>query len=112
MRENDFSNVTRVRHRLIRPPNNTHPPVTGDSVSHGRNGHLQKSTRLPRDSLMIAPSIIRYPLQLSAPTYASDSDSLPSGSEDEASCWPDHRAYASVNRTTPSGGGPGALLLF
>ena len=69
----------------IRPANSTHPPFAGDPASHGRNGHVRTSTRLPRDGFMIAPLMIRYPAQPSLPTSAADSGSLSSGSDDEAS---------------------------
>jgi hypothetical protein len=90
----------------------THPPVAGDCVSHGRNSHLQNSPRLPRDSFMIAPSMIRYPVQLSVPTGASASDSLSSGSKTHASWSSDRWASASVPRTASGVSGlVGHLLL-
>jgi hypothetical protein len=99
MSKNHFSNVTCVRQQLIPPPNITYPLAAGHSVSHGQNGHLQTSTRLPRDSSIIAPSMIRYPVQLSAPTSVSASGSLSSRSEKQE-CWSSDRwASTSVTQT-------------
>ena len=96
----------------IRPADSTHLPFAGDTASHGCNGHLQKSMRLPRDSFMSALSMIRYPVQLSVPAFASDSDSLSSGSDDEAFWSPDRWVSASVVQTPSGVSGLGTLLLF